>query len=83
MQLSATRIMPCLWFDTQAEEAAKHYVSIFKNSKLGSVSRYGKEGKEIHGKDAGTVLTAEFEVEGRNSWRSMAARISNSPKRFR
>jgi predicted 3-demethylubiquinone-9 3-methyltransferase (glyoxalase superfamily) len=64
MQIAATKIMPCLWFDTQAEEAAKHYVSIFKNSKLGPVSRYGKEGKEVHGKDAGTVLTAEFEVEG-------------------
>ena len=64
MQIAATKIMPCLWFDKEAEEAAKHYVSIFKNSKMGHVSRYGKEGKEIHGKDAGTVLTAEFEVEG-------------------
>jgi predicted 3-demethylubiquinone-9 3-methyltransferase (glyoxalase superfamily) len=64
MQLAQTKIMPCLWFDTEAEDAAKHYVAIFKNAKMGPVSRYGKEGKEIHGKDAGTVLTAEFELEG-------------------
>jgi predicted 3-demethylubiquinone-9 3-methyltransferase (glyoxalase superfamily) len=53
-----------LWFDTEAEEAAKFYVSIFKNSKLGRISRYGKEGHEIHGKPAGSVMVAEFEIEG-------------------
>ena len=57
MQIAPTKIMPCLWFDTQAEEAAKYYVSIFKNSKLGEISRYGKEGKETHGKKAGSVMT--------------------------
>jgi predicted 3-demethylubiquinone-9 3-methyltransferase (glyoxalase superfamily) len=57
-------IMPCLWFDTQAEAAANHYVSIFPKSKLGKITRYGKEGKEIHGKPAGSVLTVEFEIEG-------------------
>jgi predicted 3-demethylubiquinone-9 3-methyltransferase (glyoxalase superfamily) len=40
------RITPCLWFDDQGEEAAKFYVSIFKNSKIGAVSRYGEAGKE-------------------------------------
>jgi predicted 3-demethylubiquinone-9 3-methyltransferase (glyoxalase superfamily) len=55
--------MPCLWFDTEAEAAARHYTSIFKNSKFGKIARYGKEGKEIHGKDAGTVMTVEFEIE--------------------
>ena len=64
MQIASTKIMPCLWFDKEAEDAAKHYVSVFKNSKMGPVSRYGKEGKEIHGMDTGTVMTAEFEVEG-------------------
>jgi predicted 3-demethylubiquinone-9 3-methyltransferase (glyoxalase superfamily) len=64
MKMSATKIQPCLWFNTEAEQAANHYCSIFKNSKIGSISRYGKEGKEIHGKDAGTVMTVEFEVEG-------------------
>ncbi len=48
----------------QAEQAANHYVAIFKNSKIGTISRYGKEGKEIHGKDSGTVMTVDFELEG-------------------
>lgn len=64
MKMSTTKIQPCLWFDTQAEQAANHYCAIFKNSKIGSISRFGTEGKEIHGKDAGTVMTVEFEVEG-------------------
>jgi predicted 3-demethylubiquinone-9 3-methyltransferase (glyoxalase superfamily) len=58
------KITPFLWFDNEAEEAAKFYVSVFKNSKLGKVSRYGKEGFEVHGRPAGTVMTAEFELEG-------------------
>jgi len=56
--------MPCFWFDSDAEAAANHYVSIFKNSRLGSISRYGKEGHEIHGRAAGSVMTVEFELEG-------------------
>ena len=47
------RIAPCLWFDDQAEEAAKFYTSIFKNSKIIKISRYGEAGKEIHKKAAG------------------------------
>src|SRR5688500_8185905 len=58
------KITPCLWFDDKAEEAAKFYASIFKDSKIGGVTRYGKEGYEIHGRKAGTVLTLEFEIEG-------------------
>jgi len=57
-------ISPCLWFDKEAEEAANFYVSVFKGSKIGDVTRYGKEGYEIHGKEAGTVMTVEFEIEG-------------------
>ena len=64
MPISAKMLMPCLWFDTQAEAAANHYVSIFPKSKLGKITRYGKEGKEVHGKPAGSVLTVEFEIEG-------------------
>jgi predicted 3-demethylubiquinone-9 3-methyltransferase (glyoxalase superfamily) len=64
MQLTPPKIMPCLWFDTEAETAAKHYASIFRNTKLGRISRYGKEGREIHGKQAGSVMTVEFEIEG-------------------
>ena len=58
------KITANFWFDSQAEEAAKYYVSIFKNSKIGRVSRYGKEGFEIHGRPAGSVMTVEFTLEG-------------------
>jgi predicted 3-demethylubiquinone-9 3-methyltransferase (glyoxalase superfamily) len=58
------KITPCLWFDTEAEAAANHYVSIFKNSKIVKIGRYGKEGKEVHGKEAGSVMAVEFEIEG-------------------
>ena len=60
------KITPFLWFDDKAEEAAKFYTSIFKNSKIGKVSRYGKEGYEIHRRPAGTVMTVEFQMEGQN-----------------
>lgn len=61
---SAPRIAPCLWFDDQAEEAAKFYTSIFKNSKIGTIARYGEAGFEHHGKKPGTVLTVAFELDG-------------------
>ncbi|HEX5471442.1 MAG TPA: VOC family protein [Lacipirellulaceae bacterium] len=55
---------PCLWFDNQAEEAARFYISIFKNSKIGAISRYGEVGKEFHQKPAGSVMTVAFEING-------------------
>jgi predicted 3-demethylubiquinone-9 3-methyltransferase (glyoxalase superfamily) len=55
-----TKITPFLWFDTQAEEAAKFYVSIFKNSKIGNIARYGKAGPGPEG----SVMTVAFELEG-------------------
>jgi predicted 3-demethylubiquinone-9 3-methyltransferase (glyoxalase superfamily) len=58
------KIAPCLWFDSQAEEAARYYTGIFKNSKIGRISRYGEVGKEIHGRPPGSVMTVEFELEG-------------------
>lgn len=58
------RISPCLWFDDQAEEAARFYTGIFKNSRIVKVSRYGKAGYEVHHRPAGTVMTVEFELEG-------------------
>ncbi len=58
------KITPNLWFDTQAEEAAKYYTSVFKNSKVGNVSRYGKEGFEVHKMPEGTAMTVEFELDG-------------------
>lgn len=58
------RIQPCLWFDSQAEEAAQYYVGIFKNSRINQITRYGKAGYEIHGRPEGSVLTVEFELDG-------------------
>ena len=57
-------ITPCLWFDNQAEEAARYYTAIFKNSKIGTISRYGEAGKEVHGQKPGSVMTVEFELNG-------------------
>jgi predicted 3-demethylubiquinone-9 3-methyltransferase (glyoxalase superfamily) len=58
------QITPCLWFDGQAEEAARLYVSVFKNSKIRGISYYNKEGFEIHRHKEGTVLTVDFEING-------------------
>jgi predicted 3-demethylubiquinone-9 3-methyltransferase (glyoxalase superfamily) len=58
------QITPCLWFDDQAEAAAQFYTSIFRNSKIVHISRYGEAGQEIHGKSAGTVMTVSFELDG-------------------
>ena len=64
------RITPCLWFDGFAEEAANHYVSIFPNSKITEISRYGDAGPL----PKGTVLTFAFELDGqplhRTQWRT-------------
>jgi predicted 3-demethylubiquinone-9 3-methyltransferase (glyoxalase superfamily) len=57
-------ITPCLWFDSQAEEAARYYTGIFKHSKIGRISRYTEAGREVHGRPAGTVMTVEFELNG-------------------
>ena len=58
------KITQFLWFDGKAEEATKFYTSIFKNSKIGKISRYGKEGQEVHRKQPGTVMTVEFDIDG-------------------
>ena len=58
------KISPCLWFDTEAEEAANFYVSVFENSRIKHVSRYGEAGREVHGKEPGSVMVVEFEIEG-------------------
>ena len=58
------KITPCLWFDDQAEEAVEFYTAIFRNSKIGNLTRYGEAGHEIHGKPAGTVMTVAFELDG-------------------
>ena len=62
--ISSEKIVPCLWFDTQAEEAARFYTGIFTNSKIGTISRYSEAGHEVHGRAAGTVMTVDFELNG-------------------
>jgi predicted 3-demethylubiquinone-9 3-methyltransferase (glyoxalase superfamily) len=64
MALSKRSIIPCLWFDTEAEDAAKLYVSIFPNSKIGTVSRFPDAGQDVHGKPAGSVMVVAFELDG-------------------
>ena len=58
------QITPFLWFDDKAEEAANFYVSLFKNSKVGTISRYGESGSEAAGRPKGSVMTVEFQLEG-------------------
>ena len=58
------KITPFLWFDNQAEEAAKFYTSIFKNSRIGKIARYDKAGEKVAGRPAGSVMTVEFQLEG-------------------
>jgi predicted 3-demethylubiquinone-9 3-methyltransferase (glyoxalase superfamily) len=59
------KIQISLWFDNQAEEAVRFYTSVFKNSAIGKINRYPDSGQEIHGIPAGTVMTVEFSLEGR------------------
>ena len=64
MPIAKHKITPCLWFDTQAEEAANYYCEIFKNSKISKISHYGKAGQEVHHKPPGSVMVVEFELDG-------------------
>ena len=61
-----SKISPCLWFDRQAEDAARFYTGIFKDSKITAISRYPDAGQEIHGQPPGSVLTVAFELEGQS-----------------
>ncbi|MBI4302864.1 MAG: VOC family protein [Chloroflexi bacterium] len=58
------KITPHLWFDNQAEEAVNFYISIFKNSKLVNITRYGEAGAEVSGRPKGTVMTLAFQLDG-------------------
>jgi predicted 3-demethylubiquinone-9 3-methyltransferase (glyoxalase superfamily) len=58
------RITPFLWFDDKAEEAASFYTSIFKNSKIVNIARYGDAGAEVSGRAKGTVMTVAFQLDG-------------------
>ena len=57
-------ITPCLWFDHQAEEAARFYTSVFKNSRVGSITHYGDSGSKAAGRPRGSVMMVEFEIAG-------------------
>ncbi len=58
------KITPCLWFDNQAEEAARFYVSVFKNSKIKGDEAYPEGGEDVTGKPAGSVMIVNFELDG-------------------
>ena len=60
------KITPFMWFDSQAEEAAKFYTGIFRNAGITTITHYGEAGKEIHGRPPGSVMTVGFELEGQN-----------------
>lgn len=63
-RISSQKITPNLWFNTNAEEAVNFYLSVFKNSKISRIARYGKEGVDIHGMPEGSVMTIEFLLDG-------------------
>jgi predicted 3-demethylubiquinone-9 3-methyltransferase (glyoxalase superfamily) len=58
------RITPCLWFDTQGEEAARFYTEIFPNSRINHVARYSEAGQDVHGRPPGSVMIVKFELDG-------------------
>lgn len=58
------RISPCLWFDDQAEDAARFYCDVFPGANIGRIARYGEAGRDIHGRPPGSVMTVDFELCG-------------------
>jgi predicted 3-demethylubiquinone-9 3-methyltransferase (glyoxalase superfamily) len=60
------KIHPCLWFDGTAEEAARFYTSIFKNSRIGTVSRYGEDAAQVSGRPAGSAMVVMFQLDGQD-----------------
>jgi predicted 3-demethylubiquinone-9 3-methyltransferase (glyoxalase superfamily) len=60
------KISPFLWFDNQAEEAARYYTGIFRNSSITAITHYGEAGQQIHGRPPGSVMTVSFELEGQS-----------------
>ena len=60
------KITPFLWFDNRAEEAANFYTSVFKNSKIGNITRYDAESAKASGKPEGSVMTVDFQLEGQD-----------------
>lgn len=60
------KITPFLWFDNQAEEAVNFYVSIFRNSKIVNVARYGDDAAKVSGRPKGSVMTVAFQLDGQS-----------------
>lgn len=60
------QITPFLWFDDQAEEAAAFYTAIFPNSRIGKIARYDEAGAKASGRPAGSVMTVEFQLDGKD-----------------
>lgn len=58
------RLLPCLWFADEAEDAARFYTGVFKNSRITAITRYSKAGNEVHGRPAGSVMVVAFELDG-------------------
>ncbi|MGE8068809.1 VOC family protein [Pseudomonas sp. NPDC089569] len=64
--LHVQKLTPCLWFDDQAEDAAKFYCSIFDHSKITAITHYGHAGFDLHGRPEGSVMTVSFELDGQS-----------------
>jgi predicted 3-demethylubiquinone-9 3-methyltransferase (glyoxalase superfamily) len=62
--MSEQKIVPSLWFDKEAEEAAKLYTSLFENSEIGDSARYSEAGQEVHRQEPGSVMTVEYALDG-------------------
>ncbi|HSI53771.1 MAG: VOC family protein [Ramlibacter sp.] len=60
----ASKIVPCLWFDSQGEDAARFYTELFPNSRITHIARYPEAGKEVHGRKPGSAMTVSFELSG-------------------
>jgi predicted 3-demethylubiquinone-9 3-methyltransferase (glyoxalase superfamily) len=60
------KITPFLWFEDNAEEAVRHYTSIFRNSKITATTRYNEEGAEVSGRPKGSVMTVAFRLDGQD-----------------
>ncbi len=82
MVIRMQKINPFLWFDDQAEDAAKLYVSIFKNSKIAKVTRYPEEAAEKIGRPAGSVMTVEFTLDGVELYLGSSRRARPLPRGF-
>ena len=77
------RITPCLWFDSQAEEAAKFYTSIFKNSKIDGMTHYDEESSKAAGRPKGSVLTVDFQLEGQSFiFPDLVTKLASQGKHF-